>query len=100
MMDDNLLNYFNGDELAADVWKSKYQLKDKESNPLEGTPDDMHWRLAKEFGKKEFEYKEDDRKVDITNLSEFGKKLQGKRINQNENDVIEEVYITSKILNI
>ena len=42
---DQLLNYFNGDELAASVWKSKY------SAPGETTPDDMHLRLAKEFAR-------------------------------------------------
>ena len=42
------LDYFNGDDLAANVWVTKYALKDKSGNFLEKTPDDMHRRIAKE----------------------------------------------------
>ena len=49
------LNYFNGDELAADVWERKYCLKD-EDNYYELTPDDMHWRIAKELARIEAKY--------------------------------------------
>jgi ribonucleoside-diphosphate reductase alpha chain len=47
------LNYFNGDELAAKVWVSKYALKDAEGNIYEQSPVDMHWRLANEIGRIE-----------------------------------------------
>ena len=47
------LNYFNNDELATNVWMTKYCLKDKKGNLLEKTPDDMHRRLAKEFARVE-----------------------------------------------
>lgn len=50
------LDYFNGDELAAKVWTSKYALKDKDGNQVENTPDDMHHRLAKEFARIENNY--------------------------------------------
>ena len=50
-MDEQILNYFKGDELAASTWLNKYCLRDKEGNPLEKTPDDMHRRLSKEFSK-------------------------------------------------
>lgn len=40
-----LLKYFEGDELAANVWQAKYQYANEE------TPIDMHRRLAKEFYK-------------------------------------------------
>ena len=43
------LEYFNGDELATNVWMTKYCLKDKQGNYMELTPDDMHRRLAKEY---------------------------------------------------
>ena len=43
------LEYFNGDELAMNVFMTKYCLRDKEGNFIEKTPDDMHRRLAKEF---------------------------------------------------
>lgn len=51
------IKYFNGDELAANVWIDKYALKDSSRNLLELTPDDMHKRLAKEFAKIEAKYK-------------------------------------------
>jgi ribonucleoside-diphosphate reductase alpha chain len=46
------LEYFNGDELATNVF-FKYALKDKNGNYYEKTPDDMHKRLAKEFARIE-----------------------------------------------
>jgi len=48
--------YFNGDELAATVWTSKYALKDAHDNLYELTPDDMHHRLAGEFARIEAKY--------------------------------------------
>ncbi|MGQ1946391.1 adenosylcobalamin-dependent ribonucleoside-diphosphate reductase [Geofilum sp. OHC36d9] len=50
------LNYFKGDELAARVWVNKYALKDSEGNLYELTPDDMHWRLAREVARIESRY--------------------------------------------
>ena len=50
------LNYFNCDELAARVWVNKYALKDYEGNLYELTPDDMHWRLAREISRIENRY--------------------------------------------
>lgn len=52
-----LIEYFNGDELAANVWKTKYALTDKEGNMIEKTPYDMHKRLATEFHRIENNYK-------------------------------------------
>jgi len=49
------INYFKGDKLAADVWERKYCLKD-ENNYYELTPDDMHWRIAKELARIEAKY--------------------------------------------
>ena len=48
--------YFNGDEMAAKVWVSKYALKDSFGTIYERTPDDMHRRLAKEIGRIEKKY--------------------------------------------
>ena len=48
--------YFNGDQLAATVWVNKYALKDSKGNIYELTPDDMHWRLAKELARIESKY--------------------------------------------
>ena len=50
------LRYFNGDELAARVWVSKYALKDSDGNIYELTPDDMHNRLASELSRIENSY--------------------------------------------
>ena len=51
------IEYFNGDELAATTWMNKYAMKDSEENFVELTPDDMHRRMAEEFGRIEAEYK-------------------------------------------
>lgn len=48
--------YFNGDDMAAEVWVNKYALKDSYGNIYELTPDDMHKRLAKEFARIEAKY--------------------------------------------
>ena len=45
MIREQVLEYFKGDELATDVFLSKYSLNGKE------TPDEMHDRLAKEFAR-------------------------------------------------
>lgn len=50
------LKYFNGDELAARVWVSKYALKDSFGNIFEQTPDDMHHRIASEIARIESKY--------------------------------------------
>ena len=47
------LDYFDGDELATNVWMTKYALKNKKGEFVEKTPDDMHKRLAKEFARIE-----------------------------------------------
>jgi len=48
--------YFDGDELAAKVWVTKYALKDSEGKLYEKTPDDMHRRLARELARIENKY--------------------------------------------
>lgn len=50
MISQELLDYFNGDELAASTWLNKYAYKD------EKTPEDMHRRMAKEFARIEKNY--------------------------------------------
>lgn len=47
-MNEDLLEYFKQDTLAANVWESKYAVEG------EVTPNDMHRRLAKEFARMEF----------------------------------------------
>ena len=50
------LEYFAGDELAARVWVSKYAMKDSFGNIYEQSPEDMHWRLAREIARIENKY--------------------------------------------
>jgi len=53
---ESCLAYFNGDELAANVFLTKYALTTKDGDILESSPDDMHLRLAKEFSRIESMY--------------------------------------------
>ncbi len=50
------LDYFSGDELAANVFVTKYALTDKDGEIHELTPDDMHARMAAEFARIEKKY--------------------------------------------
>ena len=54
------VEYFGGDDLAANVFLTKYALTDKEGNLQEETPDDMHKRLASEFSRVEKNYPNED----------------------------------------
>ena len=47
------LKYFNGDELATNVFMSKYCLRGLDGSFYEKTPDCMHRRLASEFARVE-----------------------------------------------
>ena len=92
-----LLEYFKGNELAANVWKSKYALENEE------TPDDMHKRMAKEFARIEFKYIIDERKFlnidQIQKLSSYGEDT----LLLNEEDIPNEdllKYLESKIYNL
>ncbi len=50
------LSYFNGDDLAAQVWVDKYCLRNNNGDLLESSPRDMHERLASEFHRIELKY--------------------------------------------
>lgn len=50
------LEYFHGDQLATNVFVTKYALKDGEGNFVELTPEDMHRRMAREFARIEDQY--------------------------------------------
>jgi len=51
-----VVDYFEGDELAAGVWVDKYSLKNDKGELLERNPDEMHRRLAREFARIERKY--------------------------------------------
>ena len=53
------LKYFSGDELAANVFITKYCLRNKDGEFLEKTPDDMHERMASEFARIEEKFHKD-----------------------------------------
>lgn len=61
-MTQELLDYFNGDELAASTWEKKYALEG------EKTPEDMHRRMAKEFARIESCYPNPLSEEEIFNL--------------------------------
>ncbi len=48
--------YFDGDDLAATVWVSKYALKDSFGNIYERSPREMHERIADEIARIERKY--------------------------------------------
>ena len=62
------LKYFDGDELAARVWVSKYALKDSFGNIYEQTPDDMHNRIADEIVRIENNYESPMSKDELMGL--------------------------------
>ena len=68
------LEYFKNDELAATTWINKYCLKDKNGDYLERSPDDMHHRMAIQFGRIESKYLISESSTD--NLSAYGKKRE------------------------
>ncbi len=53
---ESAVKYFNGDELAARVWATKYSLKDSFGNIYEKSPADMHKRIASEIARIEQNY--------------------------------------------
>lgn len=76
-MSEILIDYFNGDDLAASTFLNKYALT-REDGTTEATPDEMHLRLAKEFARIELNYAKRGLK-DIPNidlLSEHGKTVE------------------------
>lgn len=90
-----LLHYFNGDVMAADVWSSKYAIKDYSGELMENIPTEMHLRLAKEFAKIEVNYQEIEGKcpqIELDQLSLFGKELHKKRTQQTYEDIVNEFF--------
>ncbi|MBK7310180.1 MAG: adenosylcobalamin-dependent ribonucleoside-diphosphate reductase [Sphingobacteriaceae bacterium] len=78
----NCLLYFKGDELAANTWLSKYAMRNKKGEFIECSPDDMHLRMAKEFGRVEAKYTSKALKPSAQkSLSGYGK--QRKKLDTN-----------------
>jgi len=67
-MNEDLLKYFKGDTLAANVFPSKYAAQG------ELTPVTMHKRLAKEFARMEFKHRSHIEMNGAKNLSPYGQK--------------------------
>ena len=61
------LKYFNGDELATNVWIDKYCLKDGDKL-MEKSPSMMHKRGSKEFARIEQKYPNPVSEEEIYNL--------------------------------
>lgn len=88
-MSEELLKYFNNDELAANVWLSKYAVEG------EKTPDDMHRRLAKEFAKIEESYRTEElnlSKKKRRRLSSKGVNLLDKLKKSNRDEIENHIY--------
>lgn len=68
------LEYFNNNELANNVWRSKYALR-KNKEIFENTPNDMHERMAMQFARMEGKYKNPLQKETIFNLLQGFKKI-------------------------
>ncbi len=68
---ENSVTYFKGDELAATTWMNKYAMKNKAGEFMESSPDEMHERMATEFGRIEKKYRIP--KERIKDLSAYGK---------------------------
>lgn len=68
------LEYFNGNDLAAETWMSKYAMKNKKGEFCELNPSDMHKRMAKEFERieKKYDLNKNGKNNEIE-LSEYGK---------------------------
>lgn len=67
-------DYFNGEELPAKVFVDKYAMKDLNGKIYENVPDQMHLRLAKEFGRIERSFMANKLNGnDSSKLSEYGK---------------------------
>ena len=62
------LQYFAGDELAARVWVNKYAMKDSFGNIYESSPEDMHWRIAREIARIEKKYANPMTEQEVFNL--------------------------------
>jgi ribonucleoside-diphosphate reductase alpha chain len=67
------IEYFGGDELAASSWVNKYCLKNLSGEYLEKTPDEMHRRMAREFGRVEAKA-DKEKKMKKADLSQYGQK--------------------------
>ena len=61
-------DYFKGDELAANVFATKYAIRDKDGLFHETNPDQMHRRLAQEFSRIENKYPNPVSEKDIYEL--------------------------------
>ena len=62
------VDYFNGDELAANVFLTKYACRDLDGNLIERNPNDMHRRMAREFARIEKKYPNSMSEEEIFNL--------------------------------
>lgn len=71
-LSNELIKYFDGDEMASNVWLNKYAMKDDKGVLIEKTPDDMHRRLAKYFFEIEAKYDYQRKENLKLKLSEYG----------------------------
>ena len=71
------LAYFAGDELATNVFMTKYCLRNEKGAFMERTPDDMHHRMSSEFARMETKFdKEGANSLDQQEIYSFLKDFQ------------------------
>lgn len=84
---EEILKYFKGDELAAKAWQTKYAIEG------EVTPDDMHKRMAKEFARIEWGYRQGKEIGYVPRqLSDYGQELTKKLYKATPLEIEEEIY--------
>lgn len=67
---DTARKYFDGDDLSATVWVSKYALKDSYGKIFECSPEQMHTRIASEIVRIEQKYPNPMTMEEVTELFE------------------------------
>ena len=65
------LAYFAGDELATNVFMTKYCLRNEKGAFMERTPDDMHHRMSSEFARMETKFDKEGAAGDLFFLEGF-----------------------------
>lgn len=92
MITQKLLNYFNGDELAANVWLSKYAQEGDE------TPNDMHRRMAKEFARIEEKYQKIKCQGNTPNVAWYALSHYGRHRDELDENSIYELFKNFKYI--
>lgn len=95
MVSQNLLNFFRGDNLAANVWYNKYRCGEEQ------TPQDSFERYVEEFAKFEqprLQLTKEQRKSVLPLLSTYGKERYGSNLLDADVERIQQYYEDKNLL--